>query len=317
MLALDFINVGNGDSILARQLDGGRQTFAMMVDFGHDCLIRDDHPDELDPRSQRIYAGDFLRRLGVTHLDLALATHFHRDHIGGLGRVLDAVTVGEFVTTYLPPENVPDLEPLRPDNGLPKAAKNALLGIRLYTRALQIHPGRIERFHLLPGTETVSLQLTPALRMDILCGEPALYRRQKEIYDAAYAGERNGYDLVRWAKSMYVCSLRQRLYYHGKEIVLGGDAYAHVWETVNLTPCDILKVPHHASFDSTSRKLLEKLRPETAVVTVAARRPDERPHPYVVSLLQQYVKNLYFTDAVELPGLVEPQFHETVHLEIE
>ena len=58
---------------------------------------------------------------------------------------------------------------------------------------------------------------------------------------------------------MNVCSLRQRLYYHGKEIVLGGDAYAHVWETVNLTPCDILKVPHHASFDSTSRKLLEKL----------------------------------------------------------
>ena len=317
MLALDFINVGNGDSILIREINDGRQDFAMMVDFGHDCLVRDDHPGELDPRSRRIYAGDFLRKLGVERLDLALATHFHRDHIGGLGRVLDAVTVGEFVTTYLPPENVPDLEPLRPDNGLPKAAKNALLCIQLYTRALQTHPGRIERFHLLPGTETVSLQLTPALRMDILCGEPALYRRQKEIYDAAYAGERNGYDLVRWAKSMNVCSLRQRLYYHGKEIVLGGDAYAHVWETVNLTPCDILKVPHHASFDSTSRKLLEKLRPETAVVTVAARRPDERPHPYVVSLLQQYVKNLYFTDAVELPGLVEPQFHETVHLEIE
>lgn len=317
MLALDFINVGNGDSILIREINDGRQDFAMMVDFGHDCLVRDDHPGELDPRSRRIYAGDFLRKLGVEHLDLALVTHFHRDHIGGLGRVLDAVTVGEFVTTYLPPENVPDLEPLRPDNGLPKAAKNALLCIQLYTRALQTHPGRIERFHLLPGTETVSLQLTPALRMDILCGEPALYRRQKEVYDAAYAGERNGYDLVRWAKSMNVCSLRQRLYYHGKEIVLGGDAYAHVWETVNLTPCDILKVPHHASFDSTSRKLLEKLRPETAVVTVAARRPDERPHPYVVSLLQQYVKNLYFTDAVELPGLVEPQFHETVHLEIE
>ena len=115
---------------------------------------------------------------------------------------------------------------------------------------------------------------------------------------------------------MNVCSLRQRLYYHGKEIVLGGDAYAHVWETVNLTPCDILKVPHHASFDSTSRKLLEKLQPKTAVVTVAARRPDERPHPYVVSLLQEYVENLYFTDAVELPGLVEPQFHKSVHLEV-
>ena len=59
------------------------------MDFGHDCLVRDDHPGELDPRSQRIYAGDFLRELGVERLDMALTTHFHRDHIGGLGRVLD------------------------------------------------------------------------------------------------------------------------------------------------------------------------------------------------------------------------------------
>ena len=105
MLALDFINVGNGDSILIRELENGQQRYALMVDFGHDCLVRDDHPGELDPRSQRIYAGDFLRRLGVTHLNLALATHFHRDHIGGLGRVLDAARVGTFVTTYLPPPN--------------------------------------------------------------------------------------------------------------------------------------------------------------------------------------------------------------------
>lgn len=56
MLALDFINVGNGDSILIRELENGQQRYALMVDFGHDCLVRDDHPGELDPRSQRIYA---------------------------------------------------------------------------------------------------------------------------------------------------------------------------------------------------------------------------------------------------------------------
>ena len=37
----------------------------------------------------------------------------------------------------------------------------------------------------------------------------------------------------------------------------------------------------------------------------------------MVSLLQEYVENLYFTDAVEIPGLVEPQFHKSVHLEVE
>lgn len=85
MLALDFINVGNGDSILIRELENGQQRYALMVDFGHDCLVRDDHPGELDPRSQRIYAGDFLRELGVERLDMALTTHFHRDHIGRAG----------------------------------------------------------------------------------------------------------------------------------------------------------------------------------------------------------------------------------------
>ena len=32
MLALDFINVGNGDSILVRELEGTRLKFAMLVD---------------------------------------------------------------------------------------------------------------------------------------------------------------------------------------------------------------------------------------------------------------------------------------------
>ena len=123
MLTLDFINVGNGDSILVRELREGAQRFAMLVDCGHDNLIRDDHPTPLDPRSRRIYAGDFLKQLGVAHLDVLLLTHFHRDHVGGLGRVVEAVTVGELLTPYLPPEDAQPLEP-DSDNGLVKAARS-------------------------------------------------------------------------------------------------------------------------------------------------------------------------------------------------
>ncbi|MEG1593494.1 MAG: MBL fold metallo-hydrolase, partial [Oscillibacter sp.] len=92
MLVLDFINVGNGDSMLIREMEGGEQRFAMLVDCGHDKLERDDHPPLNDARSCRIFAGDFLRQQGVSRLDLLVLTHFHRDHIGGLGRVLEAVT---------------------------------------------------------------------------------------------------------------------------------------------------------------------------------------------------------------------------------
>ena len=316
MLVLDFINVGNGDSALIREMEDGRQVFAMLVDCGHDCLKRDDHPLLEDDRSCRIYAGDFLKKQGVTHLDILLLTHFHRDHIGGLGRVLEAVTVDELIASYIPPADSTPLEP-DGDNGLPKAARNLLRCVDMYARALREHPGRIRTMTQIPGDHMEVRQLTPSLKMNILCGEPALYPRQKAVYDAAFRGERNHYDLVHWGKSMNVSSLRQRLFYHGKEIMLGGDAYAHMWETESATPCDILKVPHHASLSSTTRKLLSMLQPNTAVVSVAAGRPDERPHPYIVSLLREYTRDLHFTDAVDIPGLVEPEYHESVRLEVE
>ncbi len=313
---MDFINVGNGDAILVRELVEGVQRFAMLVDCGHDNLIRDDHPAPTDPRSCRIYAGDFLRKAGVDHLDILLVTHLHRDHIGGLGRVLDAVTVDRLLTVYAPPEGA---APLRTEGypAMAKAARNLLRCVEMYAKPLREHPDKIREICVLPGDRMEHLQLTESLSMEILFGEPALYPRQKQLLDDAFRGEADSYGLVRWAKSMNVASLRQRLHYHGKEIVLGGDAYAHMWETETATPCDILKVPHHASLSSTTRKLLKMLRPKTMVVCVAAGRPDERPHPYTVSLLKEYADDLHFTDAVEIPGLVEPEFHESVHLEIE
>ena len=245
-----------------------------------------------------------------------LVTHFHRDHIGGLGRILEAVTVDKLLSTYVPPEGNGPLDP-DGDNGLPGAARNLLRCLDIYAAALREHPGRVREFVELPGNQVETFHLTEDLTMDVYAGEPALYPRQKAVYDAAFRGERNRHDLMRWTKSMNISSLRQRLYYHGREIVLGGDMYGAAWDNDTLTPCDILKLPHHASLTSSTRKFISRLAPKTIVVCVAAGRPDERPHPYIISLLREYTEDVRFTDAVDIPGLVEPAFHESIHIEIE
>ena len=312
MLVLDFINVGNGDATLVRETDAG---FCMLVDCGHDALQRDDHPGELDPRSQRIFAGDFLRRAGVSRLDMLLLTHFHRDHVGGMGRVLDAVSVRQLVTTYVPPDGFGDLQP-DGDNGLNSTARNVLRCMNFYAAALRTHPGRVRELVELPGTRSEFFQLTDELSMEIYCSEAGLYQHQKQIFDAAFRGVRDRYALMRWGKFMNASSLRQRLHYHGKQIVLGGDMYGMLWDRDTTAPCDILKLPHHASLSSVNRKFLSQIQPKTIVVSVAGGRPDERPHPYIVALLREFSDNILFTDAVSLPGLVEPVFQKSVHIEI-
>ena len=76
-LEVHFVDVGQGDSILVRTADA-----AVLIDGGD--------------RSSGATA--YLQRLGVRRLDIAIATHPHADHIGGLTEVLRSIPVDRVVT---------------------------------------------------------------------------------------------------------------------------------------------------------------------------------------------------------------------------
>jgi beta-lactamase superfamily II metal-dependent hydrolase len=99
-LAITFLDVGQGDAVLIRSPEGK----TALVDAGPGV--------DIVPR---------LRRLGVDTIDLAVASHAHADHIGGMLRVVEGLPVRFYL-----------------DNGL---AYNGTRTYRTLARALQAHPG--------------------------------------------------------------------------------------------------------------------------------------------------------------------------------
>lgn len=81
-LQVYFIDVGQGDAILIVAPDGK----TILIDGG-----------EADSRVL-----PYLKKVGLTRLDLLIATHPHSDHIGGLVQVLKSVSVAKVVTNGQP-----------------------------------------------------------------------------------------------------------------------------------------------------------------------------------------------------------------------
>lgn len=80
-LRVTFLDVGQGDAVLI-QAPGGKTA---LVDAG---------------RGSRVV--ELLRDLGVSEIDLLVASHAHADHIGGMDDVLNAFTVRAFMDNGLP-----------------------------------------------------------------------------------------------------------------------------------------------------------------------------------------------------------------------
>ncbi len=80
-LLVEFLDVGQGDAVLLRTPAGAMA----LVDGGPDAGVL-----------------THLRRLGVTHLDLVVASHPHADHIGGLEAVLRSIPVANYMDNGAP-----------------------------------------------------------------------------------------------------------------------------------------------------------------------------------------------------------------------
>lgn len=87
-LLVDVIDVGQGQSILLCT-----QEKAVLIDAGEN--------------GQGAVVCQWLAQRGVTELDLAIGTHGHSDHIGGMDEVMSSLPVAEFWMGAMPEKLVP------------------------------------------------------------------------------------------------------------------------------------------------------------------------------------------------------------------
>jgi competence protein ComEC len=89
------------------------------------------------------------------------------------------------------------------------------------------------------------------------------------------------------------------LEYQGCTFAFLGDAEHAVEQQVARSwkhPVDVLKVAHHGSKTSTIPTLLQRLRPQLAVISVGAKNPYGHPHPSVVRRLHRFNATVLRTD---------------------
>ena len=82
-LTVTFVNVGYGEAILLECPDPSRPggMFTALIDGGSA-----EESEFADRTSGRLPVEEYLTKRGIRHLDLAVSTHIHEDHLCGLLR---------------------------------------------------------------------------------------------------------------------------------------------------------------------------------------------------------------------------------------
>jgi len=271
------VGPGNGDSILIIA-PGGKTALVDSGDTGKGKVVL-----------------EALKRYNVQQLDYFIGTHPHPDHIGGADEVFKAIKVLNVIDNGLGPDVPESLAPpkkspataagKKPADNKPapkKLDKSATITkfYDEYKDAITPIGAHYERAQ--PGAK---YDLGGGARLTILAPSEPFFTRDKM---------KTGGNVTN------ANSVVMRLDYGEFSMLLPGDAeeqteHQMLTKDVNLK-AKILKVAHHGSKYATSQDLIDRLKPEVALISCGAWNRYGHPSQVVLDRLRAANVKLYRTD---------------------
>ena len=296
-LKITFVNVGYGEAILIRQPRAG---FVMLVDAGGA-----EAGEYADSTSGRIRTDDYLRAVGLDHIDLMVSTHIHEDHLCGMVPVAERLCPKALWQT-LPPgftdTGMRDIDPAIAPN--PSASKfiRALNDARRLFAGVRDAGGALRQVCAGEVCEPC-----PGLRIEVLAPTGARCEGLAGMLRRAYAAEGEKALLEALAAldaAMNNYSLILRLEFGGTAVLLPGDTNAAGYGDIpaGALRAGLFKVGHHGQKDGANAALVDAVRPRLTVCCASSDRRYNSADPALMDLLRSRGSGLLFSDCPTVAG---------------
>ena len=273
-LRVTFLDVGQGDSILIRTADK-----IILVDAGD---------DKADAANSSIIP--YFKKEGIKKIDIAVISHPHRDHFGGFIQLVQSIPIGEFIYSS-DSMGAGDPEESSSDAQLYMKLHDAIVAKGIpYT---QVKMG--EKLDWGTGiiTEVLHAENKSALSRSIDT------RRFEQMYKPDEVTSRTGTDTIKISANEQSLIIKMTA---GKtSYLLTGDAERGA-ESVAISAfrdklnSTVLKSGHHGSKTSSSNPLMDLVRPEYGVISVAAKNSFGHPNKETLDKYAFYKMKVFRTD---------------------
>jgi competence protein ComEC len=226
-----------------------------------------------DRRSYGDTVLNFLRSLGITHLDHILVSHYHQDHIGGIPRVIYGLSGPE--------------------------SNDSLLGW-CYDRGDTYTTPTFINYRNAVGNKRRTVNL----------GETLDLGGSAYIYCLAKNGRLINGDSVlhntgeNYRSLVWVLEYGRFRFYTGGDLVgynVSGERDVESKVAKIIRPVDVIKVNHHGSRNSSNNEFLDSLRPQVAIISQGV-DPANNGHPHQEALTRLVNRNIYIYQLNDNPS---------------